>query len=356
METSVAVYESNFVGSIIPHFNGGVQSLQLILKILLNTKTSWNSLSKSKADKIIKSMSRPVQQAYDSFETANSESVKHKSIVDRAFEKSISVETQLSNDARSSESKVQLQTTMIEVKSKQIQDAMGILQNTKAHLNSANGNLQAAIHECEKRKKKKKRGVFGIKIPIFDDAIAELGGLNRAINHARDNVGHATEEVSRQAAVVQQRDQELSTLKNELETLKEDKNVKEIELKQQQEYISKLKKIEKDINTVRESLGKCTNYISTTFGKTKILRDEAKSLFSLEPLLNTIKDIEKLLKGSSGNIGFDGNTNLQLAKQRFFLLSEKAQNKRLLQDGQDRTGRKRNYDEMNKETDIIIIM
>jgi len=66
------------------------------------------------------------------------------------------------------------------------------------------------------------------------------------------------------------------------------------------------------------------------------LRDEAKSLFSLEPLLNTIKDIEKLLKGSSGNIGFDGNTNLQLAKQRFFLLSEKAQNKGLLQNGQDR--------------------
>ena len=122
METSVAVYESNFVGSVIPHFRGGVQSLQLILQILLNTKASWNSLSKSKADKIIKSMSRPVQQAYDSFETANSESVKHKSIVDRAFEKSISVETQLSNDARSSESKVQLQTTMIEVKSKQIQD------------------------------------------------------------------------------------------------------------------------------------------------------------------------------------------------------------------------------------------
>jgi glycyl-tRNA synthetase alpha subunit len=51
-----------------------------------------------------------------------------------------------------------------------------------------------------------------------------------------------------------------------------------IEVKQQQEYISKLKKIEKEINTVRESLGKCTNNISTTFGKTKILRDEAKSL------------------------------------------------------------------------------
>jgi hypothetical protein len=62
------------------------------------------------------------------------------------------------------------------------------------------------------------------------------------------------------------------------------------------------------------------HYISTTFGKTRILRDKAKSLFSLEPLLNTIIDIEQLLKGSSGNIGFDGNTNLQLAKQRFFFL------------------------------------
>ena len=44
METSVAVYESNFVGSIIP---------QLILEILLNTKRSWNSLSMSEADNII---------------------------------------------------------------------------------------------------------------------------------------------------------------------------------------------------------------------------------------------------------------------------------------------------------------
>ena len=213
---------------------------------------------------------------------------------------------------------------------------MDIIQKTKAHLNSANENVQAARNEYERRKKKKKKGLLGIKIPIIDDIVAELSGLNSAINRAEDNVRHATEEVNRQAAVVQQREQELSTLQNELETLKEDKNVKEIEVKQQQEYISKLKKIEKEINTVRESLGKCTNYISTTFGKTKILRDEAKSLFSLEPLLNTIKDIEKLLKGSSGNIGFDGNTNLQLAKQRFFLLSEKAQNKKLLQNGHDR--------------------
>jgi hypothetical protein len=66
------------------------------------------------------------------------------------------------------------------------------------------------------------------------------------------------------------------------------------------------------------------------------LRDEAKSLFSLEPLLNTINDIEQQLKGSSGNIGVDGNTNLQLAKQRIFPLSEKAQNIRLLQNGHDR--------------------
>jgi hypothetical protein len=72
-----------------------------------------------------------------------------------------------------------------------------------------------------------------------------LGGLNRAINRAEDNVGHATEEVNRQAAVVQQREQELSTSQNELTKLKEENNVKEIEVKQQQEYISKLKKIEK---------------------------------------------------------------------------------------------------------------
>jgi chromosome segregation ATPase len=334
METSVAVYESNFVCSVIPHFNGAVQSLQLILQILLNTKTSWNSLSKSEADKLIESISRPVQQAYDSFEKANIESAKHKSIIDRAFEKSISVERQLSNDARNSESKIQQQTTAIEVKSKQIQDAMDILQNTKAHLNSANGNVQAVRNEYERRKKKK--GLLGIKIPIIDDIIAELSGLNRAINRAEDNVRHATEEVNRHAAVIQQREQELSTLQNELTKLKEENNVKEIEVKQQQEYISKLKKIEKEINTVCESLGKCTNYISTTIGKTNILRDEAKSLFSLEPLLNTIKDIEQQLKGSSGNIGVDGNTNLQLAQQRFFLLSEKAQNKRLLQNGHDR--------------------
>ena len=314
METSVAVYESNFVGSVIPHFNGGVQSLQLILQILLNTKTSWNSLSKSEADKLIESISRPVQQAYDSFEKANIESAKHKSIIDRAFEKSISVERQLSNDARNSESKIQQQTTAIEVKSKQIQDAMDILQNTKAHLNSANGNVQAARNEYERRK----------------------SGLKSAINRAEDNVRHATEEVNRQAAVVQQREQELSTLQNELTKLKEENNVKEIEVNQQQEYISKLKKLEKEINTVCEGLAKCMNYISTTFGKTKILRDEAKSLFSLEPLLNTINDIEQQLKGSSGNIGVDGNTNLQLAKQRFFLLSEKAQNIRLLQNGNDR--------------------
>jgi chromosome segregation ATPase len=223
METSVAVYESNFVGSVIPHFNGGVQSLQLILQILLNTKTSWNSLSKSEADKLIESISRPVQQAYDSFEKANIESAKHKSIIDRAFEKSISVERQLSNDARNSESKIQQQTTAIEVKSKQIQDAMDILQNTKAHLNSANGNVQAARNEYERRK----------------------SGLKSAINRAEDNVRHATEEVNRQAAVVQQREQELSTLQNELTKLKEENNVKEIEVKQQQEYISKLKKTRK---------------------------------------------------------------------------------------------------------------
>jgi chromosome segregation ATPase len=223
METSVAVYESNFVCSVIPHFNGAVQSLQLILQILLNTKTSWNSLSKSEADKLIESISRPVQQAYDSFEKANIESAKHKSIIDRAFEKSISVERQLSNDARNSESKIQQQTTAIEVKSKQIQDAMDILQNTKAHLNSANGNVQAARNEYERRK----------------------SGLKSAINRAEDNVRHATEEVNRQAAVVQQREQELSTLQNELTKLKEENNVKEIEVKQQQEYISKLKKTRK---------------------------------------------------------------------------------------------------------------
>jgi hypothetical protein len=39
-------------------------------------------------------MSRPVQKAYDSFEKANIESAKHKSIIDRGFEKSISVEIQ----------------------------------------------------------------------------------------------------------------------------------------------------------------------------------------------------------------------------------------------------------------------
>jgi hypothetical protein len=33
--------------------------------------------------------------------------------------------------------------------------------------------------------------------------------------------------------------------------LKEENNVKEIEVNQQQEYISKLKEIEKEINTVR---------------------------------------------------------------------------------------------------------
>jgi chromosome segregation ATPase len=277
METSMAVYESNFVGSVIPHFNDGVQSLQLILQILLNTKTSWNWLSESEADKLIESMSRPVQKAYDSFEKANIESAKHKSIIDRAFEKSISDERQLSNDARNSESKIQQQTTAIEVKSKQIQDAMDILQNTKAQLNSANGNVQAARDEYERQKRKKKKGLLGIKIPIIDDIVAELSGLSRAINHAKDNVRHATDEVNRQAAVVQQREQELSTLQNELTKLKEDQNAKEIEVKQQQEYISKLKKIEKEINTVRESLAKCTNYISTTFGKTKILRDKAKS-------------------------------------------------------------------------------
>jgi cell shape-determining protein MreC len=38
---------------------------------------------------------------------------------------------------------------------------------------------------------------------------------------------HATEEVNRQAAVVQQREQELSTLQNELTKLKEENNVKE---------------------------------------------------------------------------------------------------------------------------------
>jgi chromosome segregation ATPase len=114
--------------------NSGVQNLQLNL---------------SEADKVIESRSRPVQQAYDSFEKANSESAKHKSIIDRAFEKSKSAERQLSNDARSSESKVQQQTTAIDVKSKQIQDVMDILQNTKAHLNSANGNVQAARNEYE---------------------------------------------------------------------------------------------------------------------------------------------------------------------------------------------------------------
>jgi chromosome segregation ATPase len=234
METSVAVYESNFVCSVIPHFNGAVQSLQLILQILLNTKTSWNSLSKSEADKLTESISRPVQQVYDSFEKANIESAKHKSIIDRAFEKSISVERQLSNDARNSESKIQQQTTAIEVKSKQIQDAMDILQNTKAHLNSANGNVQAARNEYErrKRKKKKKKGLLGIKISIIDDIVAELSGLNSAINRAEDNVRHATEEVNRQAAVVQQREQELSTLQSELTKLKEENNVKEIEVKQ----------------------------------------------------------------------------------------------------------------------------
>jgi chromosome segregation ATPase len=100
---------------------------------------------------------------------------------------------------------------------------MDILQNTKAHLNSANGNVQAARNEYERRK----------------------SGLKSAINRAEDNVRHATEEVNRQAAVVQQREQELSTLQNELTKLKEENNVKEIEVKQQQEYISKLKKTRK---------------------------------------------------------------------------------------------------------------
>jgi len=119
---------------------------------------------------------------------------------------------------------------------------MDILQNTKAHLKSANGNVQAARNKYETRKKKKKKGLLGIKIPIIDDIAAELSGLNSAINRARDNVGHATEEVNRQAAVVQQREQELSTLQNELETLKEDKNIKEIEVKQQQKIYFKTEK------------------------------------------------------------------------------------------------------------------
>ena len=55
---------------------------------------------------------------------------------------------------------------------------MDILQNTKAHLNSANGNIQAARNEYERGKKKKKKGLLGIKIPIIDDIVAELSGLN----------------------------------------------------------------------------------------------------------------------------------------------------------------------------------
>jgi hypothetical protein len=46
---------------------------------------------------------------------------------------------------------------------------MDILQNIKAHLNLANGNVQAARNEYERRKKKKKKGILGIKIPIIDD-------------------------------------------------------------------------------------------------------------------------------------------------------------------------------------------
>jgi cell division protein FtsL len=42
---------------------------------------------------------------------------------------------------------------------------------------------------------------------------------------------------------------DIDSLQNELTKLKEDQNAKEIEVKQQQEYISKLKKIEKEINT-----------------------------------------------------------------------------------------------------------
>jgi hypothetical protein len=49
---------------------------------------------------------------------------------------------------------------------------------------------------------KKKKGILGIKIPIIDDIIAKLSGLNSAINRAEDNVRHATEEVNRQAAVL----------------------------------------------------------------------------------------------------------------------------------------------------------
>jgi hypothetical protein len=44
---------------------------------------------------------------------------------------------------------------------------MDILQNTKAHLNSANGNVQAARNEYERGKKKKKKGLLGIKIQFL---------------------------------------------------------------------------------------------------------------------------------------------------------------------------------------------
>lgn len=327
--TTIEIYQSNFIQSVTPPFNSGVQSLQLLFQILLNTKTNWNTLNKKDTEDVFKSLSKNAQEAYNKFSEAEKLAVRHKSTVDDKLESYVETEGRYRVELRELETKVKQHQTNIDAKNGQISEAISHVNTANDQLTAATNNMNAANEELHRRKRKKKKGLFGI--PIIGDIAAAIAGLDRQIKHARRNAEQAQREVQTFQAVVNQRNAELRNLQSELKTAQSQKNTKEREFSDLKSKIKDLKDLQSDINGLRINLAKCVGFISGTFGKTAVLKSEAVNVvFTLEPLINTISDIGKHLGSTSGYLAFDKGTNLKLIGERFKLLSQNVQPRKLL--------------------------
>lgn len=291
-------------------FVSGIQSLDCVVDVL-NKAEIDESTSVVVVNEIVQSICRPIRQAHVCLTTAlklwDVENAKLCEVVERSVAELSKVNKLISEK----KSKVEVLKKTLESLNEQIRNNEDELKGAKNAVSRANETLR----DSEKTLADKKRdqaivtgvGAGLMVIPVLGwiaggtMLIVSLTALEDNVNAAKESVGSAEGNVSDCERKVQNKKTERENLGQKLSQEERDREEIEKKLKVLQTQVEERRTQQKKHIEASEKLKNTCHEMTKIWGKSRVLKNETRHAYTLEPLIAPLKEIANMFTSAEEN-------------------------------------------------------
>lgn len=335
MAVCLASMEMEFIEDVGPSYGKGVQDLDRFVLLLRDTNVK-SAISTREANALVRKLSPPITKACKEFDRASRVAQKLNDKIGQEIEEGVVKQHQLEQHIRRNEvEESDLSKRLLTIES-DIRDAESQVRNARSELSTAEGTLRKSRSDL--RDKRDTRDVvrgFGIGLSLTGIGLIVGGPLlaisETALTEAVENAENARDVAENNVGSCQRRlerkKKENEELVEKLRTKQQERQAKQHELRDLQENLSQRRQAQKKAVKLGQNLKYCTTFITTTFGRTKVLRNEVKNLYTLETLqgpLLAINDHFKKFSCDSQLLFGEFKSGLSLDSQKLRMICAKS--------------------------------